>query len=95
MKKNKTKENILSVITLCGIFGLFAYFQFAENPIKNDTSKSTKIVKTQDTTITTNEAYDYEEVETKDVKTITNEVYDFEVVQVKGKETEVTVYQLA
>ena len=40
MKKNKTKENILSVITLLGIFGLFAYFQFSENPVKTSSNKT-------------------------------------------------------
>mgnify|MGYP001312755316 CR=1 FL=1 len=60
MKKNKTKENILSVITLLGIFGLFAYFQFSENPIKTSDNKATKEpINVSDYTPEEDEKYDF------------------------------------
>ena len=87
MKKNKTKENILSVITLCGIFGLFAYFQFAESPVKHERGKYTNTTEIKDATTSENETYDNKTSEKKDVTTNTNEGYNFEIVETKGKET--------
>ena len=70
MKKNKTKENILSVITLLGIFGLFAYFQFSENSIKTSDNKATKEpINVSDYTPEEDEKYDFKVVEIKGEET--------------------------
>ena len=70
MKKNKTKENILSVITLLGIFGLFAYFQFSENPVKTSSNKTPKgTMYVSDYVQEKDEKYDFEVVEIKGEET--------------------------
>ena len=70
MKKNKTKENILSVITLLGIFGLFAYFQFSENPVKTSSNKTPRgTMDVSDYAQEKDEKYDFEVVEIKGEET--------------------------